>query len=195
MRRKLRNKYFILRHGESTHQVEKPNIVYYWPEDKPPAPLTKKGKEQIKKRARSLKNKNIDLIFSSDAQRTKETANIVAQELGLRVYHDKRLRDINWGIYQGKSTQEAWEYYYHNMEEKFEKFPPQGESWGQLKERMIDFVQDIDKKYREKNILIVSHGDPLWLLDSWAKELDKKEMIKNRKSGCPIKIGDLKKLN
>lgn len=195
MRRHLRNKYFILRHGESTHQVEKPNIVYYWPEDNPPAPLTKKGRELIKKRAKSLKNKNISLILSSDAQRTKETANIVAQELGLKVHHDKRLRDINWGIYQGKSTKEAWEHYYHNMEEKFEKAPPRGESWGQLKERMIDFVQDIDKKYKGKKILIVSHGDPLWLLDSWARGLEKKEALKERKSGCPIKIGDLKELN
>lgn len=192
---KLKNKYFILRHGESTHQIKKPNIVYYWPEDEPPAPLTRVGRRQIKERAKQLKDKKIDLIFSSDVLRTRQAANIVAQELVLEVQYDKRLRDINWGVFQGKTAKEAWGFYNHNMEEKFEKPPLRGESWNDVKKRMVDFIKEIDKKYSKKNILIISHGDPLWLLDSWARGLDNKEALKDRRDGCPIKIGDLRKLN
>jgi isoleucyl-tRNA synthetase len=191
---KFKNKYFILRHGQSRHQIEKPDIIYFWPEDKPPAGLTDLGRKQIKEKANLLKGK-INLIFSSDVLRTKQTAEIVARESGLEVKTDPRLRDINWGTYQGKPMKEAWAYYDHQMERKFEKAPPEGESWSEVQKRMVDFLKEIEKNYQDKNILIVSHGDPLWLLDGWVKELTYKEMLKDRKSGCPIKIGELKGLN
>jgi broad specificity phosphatase PhoE len=192
---RLKNKYFILRHGETHHQIEKPDIVYFWPEDKPPASLTKNGQEQIKKVTHYLKNQKIDLIFSSDVLRTRQTAEIIAKELDLEVKEDLRLRDVNWGIYQGKLMKEAWAFYNHKMEEKFRKAPPQGESWLDVQKRMVDFLKETEGKYNQKTILIVSHGDPLWLLDSWVQGLNKEEMLKERKSGCPIKIGDLKELN
>jgi broad specificity phosphatase PhoE len=192
---KLNNRYFILRHGQTIHQIEKPGITYFWPEDKPPASLTDLGKKQIKNVAEKLKGKKFDLIFSSDVLRTRQTAEIVAKELGLKVKTDPRLRDINWGIYQGKPMKEAWAYYEHQMEKRFEKAPPGGESWLELQKRMVNFLEEIEKIYRDKNILIVSHGDSLWLLDSWAKGLTYKKMIKDRKNGCPMKIGTLKKLN
>jgi len=192
---KLKNKYFLLRHGETIHQIEKSDTVYYWPEDNPPAALTEKGRSQIKEKTQYLKDKKIDLIFSSDVLRARQTAKIVAKELGLEVGQDLRLRDINWGVYQGKSHQEAWGYYQHNMEEKFEKAPPEGESWLEVQKRMVDFIKEIEEKYNQKTILIVSHGDPLWLLESWTRELNKKEMLEERKGGCPIKLGDLKELN
>ena len=58
---KLKNNYFILRHGQTIHQTKKRGIVYGWPDDEPPCGLTKFGKEQIKKAAQKLKKKNIDL--------------------------------------------------------------------------------------------------------------------------------------
>lgn len=192
---KLKNKYFILRHGQTTHQIEKPDIVYFWPEDRPPAPLTNAGRKQIREITRYLKNKKINLIFSSDTLRTRQTAEIVAKELDLEVKEDLRLRDINWGIFQGKTQGEAWGYYNHNMEERFKKALPRGENWLDVQKRMIDFIKEIEKNYKEKTILIVSHGDPLWLLDSWFRGLSIEEMLKERRQGCPIKIGELRKLN
>jgi len=192
---KLRNKYFILRHGQSTHQIEKPGVVYYWPEDKPPANLTNTGRKQIQERVKRLKGKKIDLIFSSDALRTRQTAEIVAKELGLGVKFDQRLRDVNWGVFQGKPMKEAWDYYKHNIEEKFKKAPPEGDSWRDVRKKIVNFIKEIEGKYEGKNILIVSHGDPLWLLDNWVRGLDEKESLKDRKPGCPIKIGELKELN
>jgi broad specificity phosphatase PhoE len=33
-----------------------------------------------------------------------------------------------------------------------------------VKKRLLDFLDDVEKKYKGKNILIISHGDPLWFL-------------------------------
>ena len=81
-----KNKYYILRHGETIYQTEKKKMMYPWPESEPVL-LTKNGLSQIKKVAKSLKNKKIDLIYSSDASRTRQTAEIVARELEIGRAH------------------------------------------------------------------------------------------------------------
>ena len=190
---KLKNNYFILRHGQTIHQTKKRGIVYGWPDDEPPCGLTKFGKEQIKKAAQKLKKKNIDLIFCSDARRTKETAEIVAKELDLRVSYDERLRDVNWGIYQGKSALRAWAYY-KNPKLRFKKATPKGESWDEVRDRMLSIFKELEQKYNGKNILIISHGDPLWLLEGWIKGRSENQLLKQKFTGKMIKTGEVRKL-
>jgi len=189
----LQNKYFVLRHGQTIHQTKLKNTVYGWPDDEPPCGLTKYGREEIKKSVKKLKKKDIDLIFCSDARRTKETAEIVAKELDLRVSYDERLRDVNWGIYQGKSALRAWAYY-KNPKLRFKKAPPKGESWDEVRDRMLSIFKELEQKYNGKNILIISHGDPLWLLEGWIKGRSENQLLKQKFTGKMIKTGEVRKL-
>ena len=104
---KLKNKYYVLRHGEAVSNVK--SINSSWPE-KFRNPITRKGREQVKKSLKKLKNKNIDIIFYSDLLRTKQTAEVAAKTLNsykfdkssttfkdLKVVLDKRLREIGFG--------------------------------------------------------------------------------------------------
>ena len=193
--KELKNKYFLLRHGQTTHQIEGPKTIYFWPDGNPPYALTELGKSQIQEKTLQLKDKNIDLIFSSDILRTKQTAQIVAQELGLEPKFDQRLRDTNWGVFQGKSMEQAWAFYNHNMEKKFTIAPSEGESWYDVKTRVISLLKEIEEKYSQKNILIVSHGNPLWLLEDWINGLNQEQSLERRKNGVPMKMGDLKEIN
>lgn len=190
---KLNNKYIFLRHGQTIHQTKKRNIIYGWPDDNPPCGLTKFGEKQIKKAAKKLKNEKIDLIFSSDAKRTKQTAAIVAKKMGLKINYDKRLRDINWGIYQGKSKFDALAYY-KNIQSRFKKAPPKGESWNDCLKRITSFFKEIESKYSGKTILIVSHGDPLWLLEGLLKGTSQNKLLLQKISGKTIKTGEVKKI-
>ncbi len=192
--KELKNKYFLLRHGQNTHQIKDIKTIYFWPDGDPPYALTELGKSQIQEKSLQLKSKKIDLIFSSDILRTKQTAEIVGQELGLEPKFDQRLRDTNWGVFQGKSMEQAWAFYNHNMEKKFIIAPSEGESWHDVKTRVIGLLKEIEEKYNQKNILIVSHGDPLWLLEDWMNELNQEQSLKRRKNGCPMKVGDLKEI-
>lgn len=187
------NQYYILRHGQTTHQLKNKKTIYPWPEKKPIL-LTKLGEKQIKKAAKELKKKKIDLIYSSDITRTRQTAEIVAQEIGVKIIFDKTLRDFNLGVYRGKSKEK-----YHKdipPTERFEKKPAQGESWNDCRKRMLDFLVKIDKKHQGKNILIVSHGDPLWLLSGAVKGLSNQELLDQifieQKY---IKMGDWRKID
>ena len=190
----MNNNYFILRHGQTIHQTKKRGIIYGWPDDEPPCELTDVGRKQVEKAAEGLKDKKIDLIFSSDILRTRQTAGIVAKILGLKVIsYDRRLRDINWGVYQGKSVARAWAYY-KNPRLKFEKAPPEGESWLDVQKRVVSVIKDLEEKYKNKNILIISHQDPLWLLEGWFLGLSQNKMLIQKVIGKAIKTGEYRHL-
>ncbi len=102
--------------------------------------LTKKGEEQAVHAAAGLKKEKIDLIFSSPFLRAQKTADIVQKELRLsgEVLVDERLREDN----DNDSVA--------------------------VRRRMGEFLFDIENRYKNKNILIISHGSPLWSLQQVA---------------------------
>jgi broad specificity phosphatase PhoE len=173
----MKNRYFLLRHGQNFYQSELPDTVYPWPESSPIL-LTDKGKAEAMAAAQKLKSKNIDIIFSSDAPRTRQTAQIVGKEIGSDIILDSRLRDTNFGIFGGKKKQDYCNFF-SEKEEKFAKRPPKGENWDDIGKRAKDFLDEIEEKYKNKNILVVSHGDTLWLIEGLIKNIeDKEELLK-----------------
>lgn len=187
---KLSNNYFILRHGEARSNKEE--FVSSWSE-KAHNPLTEKGIEQVKKIVPKIKRENIDLIFSSDLLRTKQTSQIVAKELGLKINFDKRIRELSAGIFNGKSAKE-WNAYFVSRAEKFTKRAPGAENRRDIKKRLVDFIKDIGKEYKNKNILIVSHEDPLIILQGAVKGFSEEEMLRDKWRKLRIKTGEYRKL-
>jgi broad specificity phosphatase PhoE len=195
----MRNQYYIIRHGHYLGNTK--NIASCWPE-KSLLPLTKKGKQEIKEVAKKIKNKKIDLIFSSDLLRTKQTAEIIGKELGIKPKTDKRLREDNVGIFNGKLIDEIgrfWdkerklsplEYY----KKRFQIAPPQGETYTDVEERLSNFIKETEKKYKGKNILIVGHRRPLTLLEKVTYNHSFKKFVKIIIEKKEIKTGELRKL-
>lgn len=187
------NTYFLLRHGETPYQVMRENIHYPWPEVTPIL-LTERGKRQIETVAKELKKEKIDIIFSSDINRACQTAEIVAKELGLKINFDKKLRDINYGIYQGRPRKEFYKEF-PDAKKRFCTVPKNGESWSDCKKRVEDFIKEVEKKYQGKKILIIGHGDPLWLLEGLMKNKTNEELLKEKLEGKIIKVGELRKIS
>jgi isoleucyl-tRNA synthetase len=188
-----RNRYLILRHGKTLHQTRKgKKIIYDWP-SLDSFPLLEKGKKKIRKLVKKLKKEKIDLIYSSDSLRAKQTAEIVAKELSLEIKFDSKLRDINLGVYKDRERKEFRKDFPKTLE-RFEKKVPGGESWSDVKKRMLDFIKGIDQKHKDKNILIISHGDPLWLLEGAVKGLNNKELLKQNLDKKTIRTGELKEI-
>lgn len=160
------NKYLILRHGESKMNVKK--ILISTLPEKVACPLTERGKAQIFQAAKKLKKEKIDLIFSSDLLRARQTAEIVAKITGAKIIFDKRLRDIQGGIFEGERI-EKFLAFWKSYEEKYTKRPPKGENYQDVKKRMIKVIEDLERKYQGKTILIVSHQRPLAMLEGAMK--------------------------
>ena len=162
---KLNNKYYILRHGEAKSNAK--GIVSCLPE-KFKNPLTRKGASQIKSAVDKLINKNINLIFASPLLRTTQTAEIVGKALKIKIKSDKRLREIGFGIFNSKSVK-SFEKYFKSSQERVKRKVPGGENYEEVLKRVFSFLAEIDKKYKDKNILIVSHQAPLLLLSGKVK--------------------------
>jgi len=188
----MRNNYFLLRHGRTVYQEEKSEFNYPSPEV-PPISVSKTGKEQVKESTKSLVDKNIDLIFSSDFFRTRQTAKIAAEILGIKKINlDKRLRDINLGAMHGRPKKE-YGAFFEGEEQKFDKRPEGGESWDDVKERVKNLIDELERRYKDKNILLISHGDPLWLLAGTLRgfKTDKEFLDSRKQPGFYPQTGQL----
>ncbi|MCH7604512.1 class I tRNA ligase family protein, partial [Patescibacteria group bacterium] len=163
--------------------------------------LTKKGRQQVLKAVKKLKNKHIDLIYASDLTRTKETAEIVGKELGVKVQYEKLLREFDAGEFNGKKFEEFIQFFRkkgeNSMEhylERFIKRAPGGENWMDVQRRNHKLMQRLEKKHKGKNILLVGHEAPFTLLQTQLAGMSREEIIQFRSKG-KIKTGELRKVS
>lgn len=169
---KSNNEYFLMRHGES-----EANILHVL-DDSNTYHLTDKGKKEVDRAIVKLKTKNIDILFSSDVLRTKETAERIAKALGIKkVHYDERLREIHLGVLEGKSTR-AYHDAYPTYEKKFSLRPEGGEGVSDVQARMISFIKDLEEKHSGKTFLIVSHEYPIWILHTAGQGMSREEIIR-----------------
>ncbi len=169
-----RNNYFVMRHGEADHNVA--NILSSKATN--PHHLTERGQETVATMAKALVDKNIDIIIASPFVRTKETADIVVEEIAFKgqVQTDERLAEYDFGDLDGQSI-EKYHSYYSSVTERFEKRLPNGENLRDVKQRIGNFLYDIDQKYEGKNILFVTHDGPASMIFAVAEGADDKGML------------------
>ena len=156
-------KLILLRHGESESNVKDVKAG-----QTDGYPLTQKGIEQSKKIAKILKKEKIDIIISSPIQRAKQTAGIVNDVLGIEYIEDDRIREYDFGAWNGHNSEELFcdenkvyqEYrkLEHDEERWNFKFGGDGESRKEIEQRVGNFIEEVAEKYKGKNILIVGHG-------------------------------------
>jgi broad specificity phosphatase PhoE len=171
---KLNNRYFLLRHGQATSNLE-PRWLASWPE-KRISLLTPKGKKEMEKASQFFRKIGLDFIYSSDLKRTAQTAKIIKEATGARIIFEKNLRELNVGIFNGQHP-DIYLNFFKNKLERFYKKPPKGENLLDCQKRMLAALKKINGKYRNKNILIVGHGDPLWLLEGGVKNKTPRQML------------------
>lgn len=180
--KKSGNNYFVMRHGEAQHNLG--GLISEVADA--PDHLTEKGKEQVRESALAMKDSKIDLIIASPFLRTEETTEIVRETLDLpksAVVIDDRLHEMKLG----KSGFKTWAEYHDKLPKVVENFSfsyPQGESYEDVKKRIGQFIYEMEEKYKGKNILIVTHGGPAWLLSAVCHGYDAEEslnMIRDKK--------------
>ncbi|MCX6716317.1 MAG: class I tRNA ligase family protein [Candidatus Taylorbacteria bacterium] len=175
---KPRNKFFLMRHGESETNIKE----IHSSDLKAKYHLTEKGKDQAKAGAEALKDKKIDIIFSSPILRTVETAEIVSRILGKKekeIKTDTRIGEFKLGKYDGKSVADYYKDF-PTLEDRLKHAPEGGECYKDVEKRVISFFEEIDKKYEGKNILVITHECPAWLAITSAEGMDDRGSIQYR---------------
>lgn len=147
-------KLFLLRHGESTSDIEDRYGGDY--DDH----LTEKGMQQAREQADKLVGKGIEVIFSSPRIRATETAGILKSVLGceLKVIDDLRERNA-YGILTGMVKSEAKEKYADKVEllKKYSYTIEGAESYEALCERVRSVLDELTST-QHQTIAILTHG-------------------------------------
>ncbi|MFN3599284.1 MAG: histidine phosphatase family protein [Aquificaceae bacterium] len=129
--------------------------------------LTPLGFVQARLSAQELLDKNLQVIYSSPQKRAYKTALTVADVLGLEVIVDDRIREMSFGVYEGRNFWELMEKEGHMLRawlsNPLKNSLPTQESMEEFKERVESFLKDVIQNPYE-NILIVAHGGTLHAL-------------------------------
>ena len=157
---------YLIRHGQTDWNLDRKL------QGQTDIPLNNNGKEQAKEAAKEIANLKIDRIISSDLLRAKETAEIINKKIGAEISFDKRLREVNYGDFEGRLIEtikdEDWNVFNQNPEKK------NGESRKQVYERVKKFLQEIKE---DENVLVVTHGGALKMMLYYAKNKEKFDII------------------
>lgn len=112
---------------------------------------------------------DIDLIISSPMKRAIKTAQLVAEKNGLEIIIDNRLREWDYGRYESKSR--FTDGFAENKVNFGVKMGRTGESLMQLTHRVYSALDEIIEKYRDKNVLLVSHGGVCRVIETYFKDM------------------------
>jgi len=148
---------YLLRHGEATANV---NRVFAARKLDPP--LSQAGIEQALRQAAWLRTARVDVIHSSPLIRARKTAEIIGAEGKLDVKFFDTLREVDVGILDGKSQDDAGNIaIYDGVIKQWEAGLstagfPEGETLSNIENRFKAYLDGLDR--REKRcVLIVGH--------------------------------------
>lgn len=153
----------VIRHGETQWNREGRIQGYHGD-----SPLTPTGREQVRSLGERLAREGVDLLYSSDSGRTRETADPIGAATGLQVIHDRELRERAYGVFEGCRYTEVGS----RFAAEYERFrsrdptyaPPGGESAAQFRERVLAAFRRIAAEATGQYAAVVTHGGVLGIL-------------------------------
>jgi broad specificity phosphatase PhoE len=123
-------------------------------------PLGVTGLEQAQLLALELHEYGFEAVYSSDLQRSAQTAAVLAEHMGVPLRQEPRLREIDTGRWEGLTAEEARGLYPTEYAEREAdllgyRFPG-GESFRQLEARVVQALDDIGGQGLRR-VAIVAH--------------------------------------
>ncbi|CAG7657976.1 histidine phosphatase family protein [Paenibacillus allorhizosphaerae] len=149
--------FYIVRHGETEWNS---TDRYCGSTD---ISLSDTGAEQANQTALFLACTPIDVVYASTLTRARETAEPIALAKGLHVQIDRRIVEVDFGMWEGLKAREirtrypqAWKQWH----EEPESYPAgtTGESADAVFRRMNLFFEEIAARHLHERVLVVGHS-------------------------------------
>lgn len=174
-------KLYIIRHGQTKCNVEN-KYNCRLDED-----INDVGIKQAIEASKQIQNLDIDLIICSPMIRTKHTCEIINVN-NVPVTYDDRLMEREGGVLTNTTHNndyfynEYYNYYSENIVEGLESLPD-------LFKRTHSFLDEIKEKYKDKNILLVTHGAVARSIQFYFEKMPEDGMLLkiNGQKNCEIK--------
>ena len=177
-------KLYVIRHGETDCNKENKYNCRY-DED-----INETGIEQAKKAGEKVKTLDIDLIICSPMKRTKHTMELINVN-HVPVIYDERLMERDGGKLTLTSLddypcEEYYNYYSTKYVEGLETLP-------ELFKRVHSFLDEIKEIYKDKNILLVTHGAVAITMQFYFQKISEDGMLLKAggQKNCEIKMYEM----
>lgn len=141
---------YVTRHGQTDWNL------YGKVQGKADIELNSRGIEQAKETMAKLKGEAIDFIICSHLKRARQTAEILNSEKNIPIIFDERISERDFGEMEGMSKEDFDFQAFWNYEKNMTY--QEAENIREFFNRVFLFLEDIKKKYKDKNILLVTHG-------------------------------------
>ena len=140
-------KIYVTRHGQTDWNVQGKT------QGRTDIELNEVGIKQAKQTKEELKNVDIDLIICSPLKRAKQTAEIINEGRNIQIIFDNQIIERNFGEFEGKKIKfdEFWDYNAHPRYQRAETIQ-------EIISRISNFLDKIKEEYKDKNVLLVTHG-------------------------------------
>ncbi len=177
-------KIYFTRHGET--QWNSRNIICGVTDIE----LSEKGFEQARSLAADISENRGDIgaIICSPMKRAVQTAAEVADVLGITPVYDSRLREWDYGSFEGKHrSTEGF------LEAKLEfgcRMPGGGESVFDLAARVYGLIGEVTEQYKQTNVLLVSHGGVCRVIEAYCRGLTRDEFAHFFMGNCELRQFD-----
>lgn len=151
-----RTRIYLIRHGQVVGHEKK---RYNGHAD---VLLTPEGEAQFGLLQLRLKKKTLGAVYSSDLKRCLHGAKSIAASHDLEVQKNPQLRELNIGIWEGKSWSELQASYPQEWQARLDDIVnyrvPQGESLDDLAARVRPVIARIVADHRDQEVVVVAHG-------------------------------------
>ena len=171
----MKTRLIFVRHAEA--EGNKTRRFHGWTD----SGITEKGHLQARQVAESLKDFDIDVLYSSSLKRAMQTAAYISEAKDIPIISNSKLKEINGGDWENVPFSELhsrWPEAYDTWENRpYEHIMPNGESMKEFQKRVVNEVQSIIKDNEGKNICIVTHGTVIRALICYFRACTLEEII------------------
>ena len=178
-------KLIVVRHAETIENTKR--LI----QSHNPGTLTKKGKQQAEKLAKRLSKENIDLVYSSDLGRCKDTLAPFLKLKKVPVFYDEDLRERHFGDFTGKTMDDFLDWVRGNgLAWNFSIDIPGGENYQDVLKRTKRFLDKIINKHKGQTVLVMTHGATkvAILLNLFNKPAEKETYLGYRASNTSLSV-------
>ena len=169
---------YVVRHGQTDWNTIK--RIQGWKD----IALNEKGIEQAKEIKEKLKGIKFDEVISSPLKRALRTAKVISGRTYKDITQDDRLKERCNGEFEGKLKQDTDQSYDFN--------DPNENRYGienitDFRKRISDFCKELEKKYKNKNVLVVTHaGVSIYIRCHFEGEPEDGDFNKYKLKNCEV---------
>lgn len=125
--------------------------------------LSVAGVKQVEEVSKIIDDSKLDQVYASPLIRAKRTAEILTH-FQKEIITDNRLREMDFGSWEGKHAKKLKVKYPEAFDDlgtinsKYAEYAENGETFGQVADRVEEFLSEIQPNANDKTIMIVCHG-------------------------------------